>query len=271
MFRLAVGVLCAGLAAPAVAGDAVAAGKFVLVIDPGHGGRQAGAKGPGRLWEKAVSLSVAKKLGQLMRNKLGAEVIFTRETDVDVPLPERVARANEGGAELFVSVHANSMPTESDRRTARGVETFFLSADATDEAAQATADRENDEGAATTDTASDEVTAILDDLARTAAHTDSSRLAYVVQRRLSADLGIPDRGVKQAPFRVLMGAKMPAVLVEIGFISHPVEGKRLGDASYQEQVAKSLAEAIGEFRAEITRRDVGPAPAASSRAGLKTP
>ncbi|HEY6336900.1 MAG TPA: N-acetylmuramoyl-L-alanine amidase, partial [Candidatus Sulfotelmatobacter sp.] len=149
---------------------------------------------------------------------------------------------------VFVSIHANSMPTEAERRTAHGVETFFLSADASDAAAQATADRENDEGGAVPEEQGDEVTAILDDLTRSQAHADSSRLAYVVQHQLSSDLSVPDRGVKQAPFRVLMGARMPAILVEIGFISSPREGKLLLDSGYQDRVARSLAAAIAADR-----------------------
>ncbi len=253
MFR-SLGLLCAAASLPALAADTHHG--FVLVIDPGHGGRQDGAKGPGRLWEKAVSLSVAKKVGQLARKQLGAEVLFTRENDVEVPLAQRVARANDAGAELFVSIHANSMPTEGERRTAHGVETYFLSADASDEGAKATADRENDEGGPAAEQASDEVSAILDDLARTVAHADSSRLAYAVQHQLAADLAVPDRGVKQAPFRVLMGAKMPAVLVEIGFISHPREGQLLADGAYQDRIARSIVAALRAFRAEIARRDL---------------
>jgi N-acetylmuramoyl-L-alanine amidase len=250
-------------ALPAAATGASAPPQFVIVIDPGHGGRQMGARGPSGLWEKSVSLQVAKKLGQIVEKQMGARVVFTRDRDSEVPLPMRVAKANEAGAELFVSIHGNSMPTERERRTARGVETYFLSADATDEGAQATADRENDEGALAAEEASDDVSAILDDLARTVAHSDSSRLAYLVQHQLSTDLAVPDRGVKQAPFRVLMGAKMPAVLVEIGFVSNPREGKLLADGAYQERIARSIANSIAAFRAEIARRDIDQAAAQS--------
>lgn len=261
MFRAVLGLVM--LVAPR---PAPARGAFVLAIDPGHGGAQKGAKGPGRLWEKAVSLAVAQKLAQVARKDLDAEVVLTRETDAEASLAARMERANASGAELFVSVHANSMPPSYDRRLVHGVETFFLSADATDATAQATADRENDEGGAAEPTPTDEVGAILDDLARTVAHTDASRLAYRMQKRLTEDLLAHDRGVKQAPFRVLMGARMPAVLVEIGFISHPDEGRKLGRAEYQMRVARSIAAAITEFRAEVARRDRGQAAAEARRA-----
>ncbi len=242
--------------------------KFIVVIDPGHGGARLGARGPGRLWEKAVALSVSRKLGAIVEKEPGTRVLFTRKSDEDVELADRVDKANQAGADLFVSVHANSMATEHDRRTVQGAMTFFLSADATDADAAQVAALENEEGGAETESPQDAVGEILDDLARTVAHADASRLAYAVQRRLVADLSTPDRGVKQAPFRVLMGAKMPAVLVEIGFISHPSEGKRLGDPAYQEKVARAIATAIAEFRREVLRRDLKAA-AAGSAAGTR--
>ena len=149
----------------------------------------------------------------------------------------------------------NSMPTPEQRRTSRGVETYFLSAGATDERANAVAARENADrlaGEPVVDPA-DPVSFILHDLEDAAALQASSRLAYAIHEQLVGALGAEDHGVKQAPFYVLAGARMPAVLLEVGFISHEEEGRKLRTREYQEKVADAVMEGIREFRTETRR------------------
>jgi N-acetylmuramoyl-L-alanine amidase len=236
-----------------------------IVLDPGHGGAQEGALGPGGLFEKSLALDLAQRLkAELERG--GAEVQLTREQDVLLPLAERVAFSNHARPDLFVSLHANSMPTRKLRARVEGIETFFLSASASGEDALRTASQEN-AGAATAGGAPaqrDTLAFILADLQRGEAHADSARLAYAVHRRLVGTTGAVDLGVQQAPFYVLMGVEAPAVLVEVGFISHPDEGRRLADPGYRARLVAALADGVRAFLAEIDARDrPPPAPSAS--------
>ncbi|MBL8938450.1 MAG: N-acetylmuramoyl-L-alanine amidase, partial [Archangium sp.] len=223
------------LAGPAVAGP-------MIVIDPGHGGAQDGASSPGGLLEKNLALSISKKLKAKLEAELEAKVKLTREGDSRLHLDERVMFANRQRPDLFVSIHANSMPTATQRRVNEGIETYFLSAAASGDDAKKVAARENAEArqqakAATSDT----LAFILADLQKAETHHDSSRLAYSVHESLIAGTQAQDRGVQQAPFYVLMGLEAPAVLIEVGFVSHPREGDRLADAKYQQQIADSIA------------------------------
>lgn len=223
---------------------------FVAVVDPGHGGEQEGALSPAGDREKDLALEIARKVAARLR-KLGARVVLTRTGDIDVPLVNRATIANALRADLFVSIHLNSMPTAEQRHSRRGVETYFLSADATDASAAAVAARENASrmaGEALADPG-DAVGLILQDLQSAAALTESSRLAYFLHERLIAGTGADDDGVKQAPFFVLAGARMPAVLLELGFISHEVESLRLKDPVYQELLAAAVADGIAAWRA----------------------
>jgi N-acetylmuramoyl-L-alanine amidase len=242
---------------PALAG----ARPLVVCVDPGHGGDQAGAKGPNKTWEKNLTLAISKRLAQKLRSELKAQVLLTRDSDETLGLSPRPEFANSHGADLFISIHLNSMPTGRERARVTGVETFFLSANASGAHAAQLAAAENAEDAVPRPHANDDVTAILDDLTLTAAHQDSSRLAYAIQESMSQELGVVDRGVQQAPFTVLNGAAMPAVLVEVGFISHPEEGALLGTPEYQEKVAQALLDGVRAFQAETSRRDVAVAPA----------
>jgi N-acetylmuramoyl-L-alanine amidase len=229
---------------------AAAAPAFVAVVDPGHGGEQEGALSPAGDREKDLVLEISRRVSVRLR-KLGARVVLTRTGDIDVPLVNRATIANALRADLFISLHLNSMPTAEQRRTRRGIETYFLSADATDASAAAVAARENAArmaGEALAD-AGDPVGFILQDLESAAALTESSRLAYFLQERLVDGTGADDNGVKQAPFYVLAGARMPAVLVELGFISHDAESVRLKDPAYQERIAAAIADAIQAWRA----------------------
>ena len=237
-----------------------------IVLDAGHGGAQEGALGPGGLFEKSLALDLALQLKAELE-RAGAEVLVTREQDVLLPLADRVSFANHARPDLFLSLHANSMPTRKLRARVEGIETFFLSASASGEDALRTASQEN-AGEATSGALPaqrDTLAFILADLQRGEAHGDSARLAYAVHRRLVSGTGAVDLGVQQAPFYVLMGVEAPAVLVEVGFISHPVEGRRLGDPAYRTRLVVALAEGIRAFLAEVEARDRAPVAPSASR------
>lgn len=239
--------LLVAVALPPIAVAEARVAPLRIVLDPGHGGEKHGAVGPGAVREKDVALAISLAVEAELQRR-GHEVILTRWTDLALGLAARVDVANEKAADLFVSIHANSMPTREARARAHGVETYFLSADASDEAAAALAHAENaDDGVAGGDVAGDALGKILADLARSEAHAHSSRLAYAIHQALVVGTGARDRGVRQAPFVVLEGARMPAVLLEVGYISHPGEAKRLVDPEYQSRIAGAIASGIGSF------------------------
>lgn len=217
-----------------------------VVIDPGHGGTEDGAIGPSGSKEKDVVLDVSRRVATLLRAQ-GFEVWLAREGDEDVPLENRAAVANTHKADLFVSVHVNA----SRFNGARGAETYVLAAQATDNAARTTAALENDAAgvtAAAGEGGDGDLKLILWDLAQVEYLEASSKLAGAIQAGLNEALGLKDRGVRQAPFKVLVGATCPAVLVELGFISNPDEEKLLGDDAYRQKLAQVLAEAIRRFK-----------------------
>lgn len=228
----------------------------VVIIDPGHGGTQEGASGPHGLIEKSLALNVAKKVKAQLEKDLQAQVTLTRDRDALVHLSERVTLANKKKPDLFISIHANSMPTEKQRRLNQGIETYFLSASASGEEARKTAARENAEsGGQPKGPSGDTLSFILADLQRSETHADSSRLAYAVHEALIGETQAQDRGVQQAPFYVLMGLEAPAVLVEIGFVSHPDEAKLLEAGEYQAKLAKAISAGVKQFLTQIEARD----------------
>src|SRR2546422_6436183 len=232
---------------------------LVVVLDPGHGGRwpHDGAHGRRGLHEKVIALQVAQKTKELLEQQ-GATVILTRDTDEDIPLADRVRIANEAGADVFLSIHCNSMETLGDRKVTRGVETYFLSPDPTDAEAKMLAQLENGgPEAVPLPRSSDPVAGILNDLALGQARNDSAALAQIVQQHMVRGTRATSRGVRQAPFLVLSGTRMPSVLVEIGFISHPREGRMLGRDRYQRKVASALAEGVRDFADKVLARRVG--------------
>jgi len=220
-----------------------------VVIDPGHGGKDPGGVGyDKRVLEKNVTLEVSRRLARLIRQRIGCEAVLTRDTDVFLSLEERTAIANTKSADIFISIHANA----SRNRRACGVETYFLNL-ATDDEAILVAAREN---ATSTKNISD-LEAILNDLMKNAKVNESSRLAGHVQEALVRTLkprykGIKDHGVKQAPFYVLLGAEMPSILVEVAFISHPQECRRLNTAGYQEDVVDGIVTGLEKYIEEIS-------------------
>lgn len=210
-----------------------------IVIDPGHGGLETGAKGKFGTLEKDITLGISLKLKDIIERHLAFRVVLTRDKDVNVSLDNRAAVANNNRADLFISIHANS----SYRKEANGSETFFLSPNATDEEARRLAYLENssaDFEKGIDENSDQELKMILWDLAQTAYLKQSSQLAECIQDELNLLLGTLNRGIKQAPFKVLTGVACPAVLVEVAFISNPVEERKLQTDKFQLNVAQAI-------------------------------
>lgn len=223
----------------AVAAPAVKRGKSVVVIDPGHGGKDVGATGPGGAREKDVALAIAKQTAEQLR-AAGIDVVLTRNDDTFISLEERTAIANKADADFFVSIHLNA--TKSG--TARGVETYYLDTTSNRYALRLAA-REN---RVSEDRVSDTELALAD-VATKAAVREAKKLAVKVQKNVfeaarNQDLAARDLGVKSSLFYVLLGARMPAVLVEAGFISNAAEEKLLVSAAYQKRLAKAITQAV---------------------------
>jgi N-acetylmuramoyl-L-alanine amidase len=222
----------------------LALGVDRIVIDPGHGGKDYGA--PGYLkgvHEKKIVLAIAKKLAEKIRRELGCEVILTRKGDTYLTLEERTAIANTKRGDLFISIHANA----SRNKRAFGIETYFLNLTTDDESITVAA-REN----ATSEKNISELQTILNDLLQNAKINESSRLATYVQKELCHTMKekynrIKDKGVKRAPFYVLIGAQMPAILIETSFISNKTECLRLKDASYQRALCDGIVNGIRKY------------------------
>lgn len=236
-------------------------GVGTIVIDPGHGGKEAGAVGPAGSLEKDLTLQISRRLARLLE-RAGWRVLLTRNGDQLVPHDDRTSLANQSEADLFLSVHLNAVPTGS----AAGAETYFLSLNATDDRARLSAEREN-QGAPSSPTEGSDLDMILWDLAQQSYLKESSRFAEKLQDALAETTGVSRRGVKQAPFRVLVGAMMPAALVEVGFISNPEEERKLRSGAYQQAVAEALASAISEYRVESGAAVVGRSAEATRAAG----
>lgn len=258
--------LCLVLALPARAG-AEKSGALVVVVDPGHGGPFPfdGAHGAKGLVEKNIALQVSQRLKTVLE-AAGATVVLTREEDVEVSLAQRAQAANEASADLFVSVHCNSMATSADRKVTKGVETYFLAPDPTDAEAKLLAELENGgPDALPVPKTTDKVQGLLADLALGQARNDSMELAATVHRQIIHRTGATSRGVRQAPFLVLAGVKMPAILVEIGFISHPQEGRALTKEKVQQRIAEAIAAGVQDFADKILSRRLFP-PTAEEKA-----
>ena len=216
-------------------------GPRPIVIDPGHGGDDTGAKSPDGLTEKELTLAIARRLARILESR-GHAVRLTRDGDQSRALTDRTALANRLEAPVFVSLHANASTFSS----VSGAETYYMSLDgASDEAAAATADLENLAGGSPDERSPLDL--ILWDLAQAEVLNESAEFALAVQGRLNARLGSRDRGVKQAPFVVLTGATMPAILVEVGFLSNTSEAQRLIQPDYQQQLAEAVAAGIEDF------------------------
>jgi N-acetylmuramoyl-L-alanine amidase len=231
-----------------------------IVIDPGHGGHDSGTLGADGIEEKDVVLDVALRLGKLLHDRLGSEIIYTRSDDTFIPLETRTAIANKAQADLFLSIHANSSPDAS----ARGVETYYLNFTSSPDALE-TAAREN--------AVSDQSIHQLSDLVKKIALKDkieeSREFAGDVQQGLYGGLqkgnaGLKDRGVKKAPFVVLIGANMPSILAEISFVTNAKDARQLQEPEYRERVAESLYKGVAKYAGGLSGTRP-PAERASSR------
>lgn len=214
-----------------------------IVIDPGHGGHDTGTIGPHGLLEKELVLDVSKRLGKLLSARLGAQVVYTRRDDTFIPLETRTAIANQEQADLFVSVHANS----SHDPDARGVETYYLNFTSSPEALEVAA-REN----AASDKSIHELQDLVKKIALKEKIEESREFASDVQGALHTGLGVKNpgernRGVKKAPFVVLIGANMPSILAEISFLSNPTDERRLKTPEYRQRIAESLYRGISRY------------------------
>jgi N-acetylmuramoyl-L-alanine amidase len=214
-----------------------------IVIDPGHGGHDTGTIGPNGVREKDVVLDVSRRLGKLLQQRLGAEVVYTRADDTFIPLETRTAIANRTQADLFVSVHANS----SDDPDARGVETYYLNFTSSKDALEVAA-REN----AVSQNSIHELQDLVKKIALKEKIEESREFASDVQTALHGGLatknsGIRNRGVRKAPFIVLIGANMPSILAEISFVSNPTDARKLETAEYRLRIAESLYRGIARY------------------------
>ena len=224
-----------------------------IVLDPGHGANDPGCSF-GKIKEKDIVLKLTKRVAQKLRKRLGCKVLLTRKCDRFLSLEQRTAFANVNKADLFISLHVNSYPRNSK---IHGVETYFLNM-ATDERAVMVAAREN----ATSKKNISDLQSILYDLMLNTKITESNRLAHEIQNGVLGTLkkrysSVKNLGVKQAPFYVLIGAEMPAVLIETGFITNPLERRRLLSNRYLDTFAEGIARGIESYIKGIEKGYIG--------------
>ncbi len=219
------------------------AGLRTLVIDPGHGGDELGAQGPRGTLEKNVTLAVARRLRTLVETRLGLRVFLTREDDRTVPLDDRSAFANAQRADVFLSIHANA----AVRPSLKGAEVYYLTVERADAEARKRAD---DSATALPELGGGTrmIDLILWETAQARYLEQSSTLAGMIEQSLGTRLEMSPRAVRQAPFRVLVGANMPAALVEMGYLTNADQERQLTSAEYQDHVVQAILEALIKFR-----------------------
>ncbi len=219
-----------------------------IVLDAGHGGKDPGTIGHNGTKEKTVVLDIVKRVGSLLRKNTNVKVVYTRDEDVFIPLWERAKMANENNGKIFISVHANA----SRDRSAQGFETFLLrpgkTQDAIEVAALENAAIRYEENRADKYKDLTDEGQILATMAQSMFMKESESLAAQIQIELDKELSSPNRGVKQAGFYVLVGASMPNVLIEVGFLSNPTEEKQLRSAQYRQKIANGIYRALIEFK-----------------------
>ncbi len=233
-------------------------GAWLVLVDPGHGGKDPGAIGLGGTREKDLTLAIARRVAKRLGREPGIDVVLTRSRDTLIALADRPGMAqrqgHESGPDLFLSIHANSMPKKPN--SARGAETYFLAVAKTEQARQV-ALRENS-AMQFEDEAElqrlEPLQFILSDLQSAANLRESSLFAAAIDRSFAGSLPMPTLGVKQAGFLVLVGATMPAALVEVGYLSNRAEEKLLRSSSHQAKIADALADAVVSYLAEYGRR-----------------
>ncbi len=225
-----------------------------VIIDPGHGGDDNGAVSKNGVKEKDVVLKIAYKLANELKSR-GYEVVLTRYTDVYVPLKDRTGIANSNNGDVFISIHLNA-----SYRKATGAETYILSLDGLKEVSDTVAFENRELKGSQSDSGKSSVSPvsfILWDMAQREYLKDSEKLGEFVQQGLNGFMNIRDRGVKQAPLIVLKGLDMPGILIEVGFLSNPVEETKLVKDSYQSEVVKVIADSIDKYKLYYTERMKG--------------
>ena len=221
---------------------------YTIVVDAGHGGHDSGAVGGKRYYEKTVVLQIAKRVAKYLKAK-GFRVKMTRNNDRFIKLKNRTKFANRNRADIFVSIHANAVGRKSRAKVVHGIETYYLQTTRSARASRVAA-QENSVVLNKNDRLSNNV--ILNSVLSGPKLVQSHKLAIDIQNRILSNLqksyrGVNNGGVKPAPFWVLVGAQMPSVLVEVGYISHPQERKRLFNPSYQDKLAKGIAEGVKNY------------------------
>jgi len=226
-----------------------------VVLDPGHGGENTGCMGFHGVYEKFVTLAIARRIAARLEATTDAEVLLTREDDEFIGLRERTRFANEKQADIFLSIHMNASPHSS----VQGLETYFLSTESASAEIQALVEREQaaDAPAPTPDLEVErkkDLDRILLDMQLGAAHALSETLAASIQRQMARNVDAQDRGIKQAPFAVLKESHCPAVVIECGFLTHSREGTRLLSDAHQEKLAEGIVDGIIAYDSRIHRR-----------------
>ena len=219
----------------------------VVVIDPGHGGKDVGAISKKNIYEKDITIKIANRLKSLLEDNLKIKVYLTRNNDEFVSLRNRTKFANEHNADIFISIHANS----SKYLSITGCETFFYEKDASDEQARLLAELENKGELQENDEPENPLEFILMDMAKSELIELSYNLADIIQKNYVTSVKSRDRGIKQAPFKVLMGAGMPAVLTEIGFLTNKRDASKLQSKEYLENISHALFKRVKKYK-EIT-------------------
>jgi N-acetylmuramoyl-L-alanine amidase len=239
-------------AAPALQA-AVSAGVRTIVIDPGHGGDEQGTRGANGVLEKDLVLDVARRLRAALDARLGVRVLLTRDDDRLVPHDERASIANNNKADLFISLHANSSPS----RSAKGAEVFYLSLDGLGSEARKMMDSPDARPVPVLGGGSRDIDLILWDMAQARHLSESAAFAVLVEEELRRRVDMSPNPVQQAPFRVLVAANMPAVLVEMGFLSHPEQDTEMTSDDFKNRVVQALVDAVVRYRARVEAQAPG--------------
>ncbi len=219
-----------------------------IVLDPGHGGENRGALSDTGRYEKDIVLEVALRIQRLLSERTDVKVQLTRDSDRDISCSRRIGMANEGGADLFISLHCNA----AGNPLAEGVEVFVLSSAALAEESQRLRGRLVDPRGRLANASDKASAAIVKDLFQVSAQGQAIAFAEVIKRWLVTSVGVVDRGVREGRSLVLRGAEMPAVLVELGFVTHFDEARRLDDPVYQEKLSAAIVDAIIAFDADLS-------------------
>ena len=240
--------------APLALPPAAVPGIRTIVLDPGHGGDENGTRGTGGLLEKTVALDVARRLKSVIEGRLGIRVVLTREDDRLVPPDERASVANNNKADLFISLHANASPA----RSVRGAEVFYLSLEGFNDESRKLAERPDTTAVPILGGGSRDIDLILWDMAQARHLTESSAFAIIAEEELRRRVEMSPNPIQQAPFRVLVAANMPAILVEMAFLSNPEQEAQLSSEAFKNLIVQAMYDAIVRYRARVEAQAQAP-------------